>query len=170
MIKSLDLKNTLIDENGEEYLDLSVPSFNYKTLLIHDFFFVSEFEEMRIDSISYKYFSTMKNIDAIMVVNNITNPFSIKSGDMLIIPDIDESCYNKPDIVKDVAERNGTKPIQKQYNQIDENRERRLKNLTKESKSSIAIEQHKPNELTSTQVVKRYVNGKVILGTNLNTK
>lgn len=170
MIKSIDLKNTLIDENGEEYLDLSIPSFRYNTLGVKDIFTVTT-QEMRIDLISYQYYSTMSYIDALMNVNNITNPFSIKTGDTLIIPNITDDNYKRPEIVKDLSNDDILKPTpRKEYNQKDEDRERRLKQLVNDNKSSLPLEQHKPNELTRNQVIKKYINGKIVLGTNLNTK
>lgn len=170
MIKSIDLKNTLIDENGEEYLDLSIPSFRYNTLGVKDIFTVTT-QEMRIDLISYQYYATMGYIDALMNVNNITNPFSIKNGDSLIIPYVTDDNYKRPEIVKDLSNDDILKPTpRKEYNQKDEDRERRLKQLGNDNKSSLPLEQHKPNELTRNQVIKKYINGKIVLGTNLNTK
>ena len=74
-IKSLSLKNTLIDENtGEGYLDLTAPSFIYDADLgVRALHYVMPDQAGRVDKISEIYFGTSEYIDAICIVNNIFN-------------------------------------------------------------------------------------------------
>ena len=77
-IKSLELKNKLsIEKTGEQYYDLTAPSFKYKRELgVKAIHYVTVDQAGRIDKISQQYFGTGAYIDAICIVNNIFNPFS----------------------------------------------------------------------------------------------
>jgi hypothetical protein len=85
-IKSLTLKNKLVDETtGEFYFDLTAPSFIYDADLgIKTIHYVLQDQVGRIDKISEIYFGNTEFIDAICVVNNIFNPFSVNEGDVLV--------------------------------------------------------------------------------------
>ena len=99
-IKSLTLKNRLNDEDtGEQYFDLTAPSFKYKAELgVKALHYVMIDEAGRIDKVSEKYFGTGEYIDAICVVNNIFNPFSVEEGDILVIPNLNQLdlVYRRP--------------------------------------------------------------------------
>ena len=75
-IKSLTLKNKLtIDETGEQYFDLTAPSFKYQQQLgVKALHYVTQDQVGRIDKVSEKYFGTGEYVDAICIVNNIFNP------------------------------------------------------------------------------------------------
>ena len=89
-IKSLTLKNTIVDENtGESYYDLSAPSFAYKSEYgIKGLHYVSVDQAGRMDLVSEQYFGTGEYVDALCIVNNIFNPFSLNEGYILVIPDL----------------------------------------------------------------------------------
>ena len=95
-IKSLTLKNTLsIEETGELYYDLTAPSFTYRRELgIKGIHYVTVDQAGRIDKIAEQYFGSSQFADAICIVNNIFNPFSVNEGDVLVIPNLRE-----PDLV-----------------------------------------------------------------------
>lgn len=92
-LKNLSLKQTII-KNGEEILDLSeptlVPSFNSTNFLVQDVVMVTDELEMRPDLIAKKYLGSDSYVDVLLKANEISNPFSIKSGDILIIPNIEK--------------------------------------------------------------------------------
>ena len=100
-IRSLALKNTLIDQNTQErYFDLTAPSFEYSAEFgVKALHYVTADQAGRIDIISEKYFGSGKYIDAICILNNIFNPFAIEEGDILIIPNVvtnENRIYFKP--------------------------------------------------------------------------
>ena len=99
-VKSLTLKNKLIiDETGEGYWDLTAPSFIYDSDLgVKALHYVMQDEVGRIDKISNTYFGSAEFIDAICVVNNIFNPFSVNEGDVLVIPNLSRKdlVYKRP--------------------------------------------------------------------------
>jgi hypothetical protein len=97
-IKSLKNKNYLIDSDGERYVDLSQPSIlpgaDVKML---GGYRVTSAEEMRLDLVCDRFYGSTEYMDVLMKANNIFNPFSIKEGDFLIIPDVQgiEKIYDK---------------------------------------------------------------------------
>ena len=99
-VKSLTLKNKLtLDKTGEGYWDLTAPSFIYDADLgVRALHYVTQDQVGRIDKISEVYFGSGEFIDAICVVNNIFNPFSVNEGDILIIPNLKRKdiVYKKP--------------------------------------------------------------------------
>src|SRR6056300_610095 len=99
-IKSLALKNKLTEERtGEFYYDLTAPSFTYNADLgVKALHYVQIDQVGRIDKISELYFGSGEFIDAICVVNNIFNPFTIAEGDILVIPNLSRQdlVYSRP--------------------------------------------------------------------------
>ena len=99
-VKSLTLKNKLIiDKTGDGYWDLNAPSFIYDSYLgVKALHYVMQDQVGRIDKISFKYFGSGEFIDAICVVNNIFNPFSVSEGDILVIPNLSRKdlVYKRP--------------------------------------------------------------------------
>lgn len=90
-IKSLKIKTTLTDDEGDKYVDLSVSSFQKQAnSSIKGLYVVTEETEMRPDLICMKYYGNTEYIDALLKSNNITNPFALKEGDLLFIPSINE--------------------------------------------------------------------------------
>lgn len=172
-IKSLTLKNKLIDETtGEFYFDLTAPSFVYDLDLgVKAIHYVMQDQIGRIDKISDIYFGNTEYIDAICVVNNIFNPFSISEGDVLVIPNLSrlDLVYKRPD----TASR--PNPIQEPFvdatrqSQKDQTRIQRLLKKAKEKKAGVTTPLP-PNMLQPDQDVKVFENGRIILGTNLESK
>ena len=70
---------------------------------------VTKFEVGRIDVIANIYYRNPSNAELILKFNNISNPFSIKEGDEILIPDSDNviKAWNK------------IKPIDSENNEID---------------------------------------------------
>ena len=99
-IKVLTLKNRLtIEKTGEQYLDLTAPSFTYLPEAgIKSLHYVLADEAGRIDKICDRYFGNGEYIDAICIVNNIFNPFSVAEGDVLVIPNLNQIdlLYTRP--------------------------------------------------------------------------
>ena len=159
-------KPKLTNDNNEEYLDLSYNSYNnninFTSILGIEV--VTKNTEMRLDKIAMKYYKTTEYLDLLCKVNNIFNPFSIKDGDILIIPNIPqkEKIYkNTGEIVK--------KDIRKNYvdkarlSTKDKNRLERLKAKVS-GKSNASSTPLPPNILKENESNKTYKNGGIKLG------
>lgn len=172
-IKSLSLKNKLINENtGENYYDLTAPSFLYKSELgIKSVHYVSQDQEGRMDKISELYFGTTEHIDALCVVNNIFNPFSLKEGDFLIIPNLRrvDEVYRRPNTASRPNFIQSTFINTNVQSEKDQNRVQRLIEKAKKKKSGVNTPLP-PNVLQPGQEAKKFTGGKIILGSNLNTR
>ena len=173
-IKSLTLKNTIIDQNtGEEYLDLSAPSFRYDVQFgVKAIHYVLPDQAGRVDLISELYYGSTEYVDAICVVNNIFNPFSLNEGTVLVIPNIvnvEDQVYSRP--------KTATRPnvVQGQFidterqSQKDQARIERLKSKGSDKKSGVNTPLP-PNVLQQGQSAKTTSGGNIQLGTNLPTR
>ena len=112
--KILNIKPKIKTESGVEYIDLSpnsLSTFNiYNEIIGYDI--VDEFTEMRIDKIAEKWGISLEDLPILMKVNNIFNPYNIKKGMVLLIPNIKEGIYkNHNEIKNDVRAKYNTKII-----------------------------------------------------------
>ena len=102
-IKILEKKPS-IDINGDTYLDLSYNSFSSDNIFsqIIGFEIIDENLEMRPDLIAIKWYGDSKDVGLLLKVNNVFNPYSIKKGDIMIIPSLqaDEKVYKNPGEIK----------------------------------------------------------------------
>ena len=172
-IKSLTLKNTLIDERtGEFYFDLTAPSFIYDADFgIKALHYVMPDQAGRIDKISEIYFGSTEYIDAICVVNNIFNPFTLQEGDVLVIPNLikPDLVYNRPNPA--------SRPTTPQLTYIDTERQSiedqsRIQRLAKKAQEKPAgvITPLPPNMLQPGESAKVFEDGKIKLGANLPSR
>lgn len=169
-IKSLTLKNTLIDDaSGESYYDLTAPCFVYDPDLgLKSLHYVMPDQVGRIDKISEIYFGNTEYIDAICVVNNIFNPFSLQEGDILVIPNISrpDQLYQRPQTAARTELPQKPYTINSQISQKDESRLQRLRDKAKGRKSKVATPLP-PNMLQNGQNAKTFEDGLIKLGSNL---
>lgn len=174
-IKILKKKPT-ITINEEDYLDLSANSFN--TDILVDFYLgfeiVDEFGEMRPDLIALKWYGTTENLDILLKVNNIFNPFSIKEGDLLVIPAIkgDTEIYKQQGSVKKFELRNKFSDVTRMSaNDIARLKALVAKNKDKKNKLKQPLP---PNMLSEGVSNKKFEQGSIILtnhhGTNNELK
>ncbi len=172
-IKSLSLKNSLVDETtGENYFDLTAPSFNYKAELgVRAIHYVTQDQVGRIDKISDLYYGSGEYVDALCVTNNIFNPFSLNEGDVLFIPNLERedevykrpSTISRPNSIQDKFINTNVQSV------MDQSRIQRLIQKAKEKKSGVTTPLP-PNVLQQGQDGKTFTGGRIILGSNLNTK
>lgn len=91
-MESIILKNKTkyTKASGEEIVDLASTSINYtdRQVDILDSFYITKDMEMRPDLVSYLAYGTTDYYDLILKFNNISNPFSLKQGDYIFIPEI----------------------------------------------------------------------------------
>ena len=172
-IKSLTLKNKLSDEKtGQQYFDLTAPSFKYKRELgVKALHYVQQDQVGRVDKISQLYYGTGSYVDAICVVNNIFNPFTIQEGDILAIPKLDQLdlVYKRPN----AAERPSITLAQYvdtgRQSEKDQARIQRLIQKAKTKNAGVKTPLP-PNVLQPGQSSKTFEDGAVKLGTNLDTR
>ena len=89
---SLNKKRKITLSDGKTIVDLSLPTVDIKLMeQISNMHFVAQEESMRLDIIANKYYGWCDKLDAILWVNNIYNPFSIESGDWLVIPRVKDT-------------------------------------------------------------------------------
>lgn len=175
-IKSLTLKNKLIvDETGEGYWDLTAPSFIYDSDLgVKALHYVMQDEVGRMDKIANTYFGSGEFVDAICVVNNIFNPFSVNEGDILVIPNLSRKdlVYKRPNPASRPNDVQEAYVDTGRQSEKDQARIQRL--IEKAKKSEAGVKQPMPpNMLQPGQESKTFGGGKIQLGTNLpsrNTK
>jgi len=125
----------------------------------------------RLDKISQIYFGSGEFVDAICVVNNIFNPFSVNEGDVLIIPNLSRKdlVYKRPN----PASRPNA--VQEAYvdtgrqSEKDQSRMQRLIEKAKTKKAGVK-QPMPPNMLQPGQESKTYEGGKIQLGTNLPSR
>tara|TARA_R110000803_G_scaffold46769_5_gene98030 strand:+ start:118 stop:657 length:540 start_codon:yes stop_codon:yes gene_type:complete len=172
-IKSLTLKNRLTDETtGQQYYDLTAPSFRYKRELgVKALHYVTIDQAGRIDKISEKYFGTGSYVDAICVVNNIFNPFSVEEGDMLVIPELQNEAlvYKRPNPASRPSESLSQYTNTDRQSEQDQSRIQRLIQKAKTKKTGVKSP-IPPNMLQQGQDAKIYAGGKITLGANLPTR
>ncbi len=172
-IKSLSLKNKLIDENnGENYFDLTAPSFVYDANAgIKALHYVTIDQVGRIDKISELYFGTSEYVDAICIINNIFNPFSVNEGDFLVIPNLsrEDLFYRRPNTISRPNAVQGPYINTDVQSVKDQSRIQRLIEKAKSKKSGVTTPLP-PNMLQQGQAANKFQGGKIVLGSNLNTR
>lgn len=98
MDKSLDNKRTYVGKDGEEYLNLSIPTVNINDIKVNGYIKVNQDQKGRIDKFVYTNVSKDYNsIDILMYANHIFNPFAIDDSDILYTPIYNDNLYSKPE-------------------------------------------------------------------------
>ena len=96
MDKLLDNKRKYIGLDGDEYLNLSIPTININDIKINGYIKVNQDCKGRIDRFVYSNVSKDFNaIDLLMYANHIYNPFSIDDGDILYTPIYNDNLFSK---------------------------------------------------------------------------
>lgn len=96
MDKLLDNKRKYIGLDGDEYLNLSIPTININDIKINGYIKINQDCKGRIDRFVYSNVSKDFNaIDLLMYANHIYNPFSIDDGDILYTPIYNDNLFSK---------------------------------------------------------------------------
>lgn len=170
MIKSLDTKIKVFDNAiGEDKIRMMIPGIVLKgNIKIIDIHIVKDYEEMRPDLISKKYYGTDEAWDIILKFNGVSNPLGVYEGMELEIPDKEAAqrfIVKIPRIDKTTREQ-FTNP--KRMNQQDKKRQEFLKKKSS-SRPNGSKENLPPNMLKSGETSKIFKDGKIILGANIPT-
>lgn len=96
MNKLLDNKRTYTTRDGEEFLNLIIPTVDINNIKVNGYIKVNQDCKGRIDRFVYTNVSKDYNaIDIIMYANHISNPFSIDEGDILYTPIYNDALFSK---------------------------------------------------------------------------
>lgn len=141
LLKNIDLKKTK-KVNGLEILDLTeptlLPDFTSVNFVIKNFVLVTDELEMRPDLIAKLALGSQDLVDVLLKCNQISNPFSIKAGDILVIPDLDRfnEFYKTPKLDEKTIEETKSLFIDPdKASKVDKNRVERLGNIAKTKKN-----------------------------------
>src|ERR1035437_8156765 len=90
-LNTLTAKPEVVNQFNETIKDLTFPSFTYaKDVNITATGFVTDELEMRPDLAAKIYYGDISKLDYILKFNGISNPFSLSSGTILLIGDLDQ--------------------------------------------------------------------------------
>ena len=172
--KVFDYKPTLIDENGDEFFDLSAPVFDYNSDTAKALVFVNQEYNGRADLIAFDQFGDEGYLDSIMKVNNLYNPFAVEEGQFLLIPAVESGSpfYTKPTQVQLPANDTATTQYQQPdpNNEKDKNRVERLKQIAAKQSNGVTVPLP-PNALQpGEEMFKKQPNSTVIAGANMNIR
>lgn len=98
MDKLFDTKRTYIAYDGDEYINMCIPVVNVKEITGNSLNELNQDENGRLDNFVWK--NVDKDIDMIditMYANHIFNPFSVKEGDILNVPNVNDKLYRISD-------------------------------------------------------------------------
>ena len=96
MDKLLEYKRRYKTQDGDEFLNLSVPTVNINDIKVNGYIKVNQDWKGRLDKCVYSNVSKDYNsIDIIMYANHIFNPFSIDDGDILYTPIYNDKLFSK---------------------------------------------------------------------------
>tara|TARA_R110000772_G_scaffold12063_1_gene37205 strand:+ start:3073 stop:3558 length:486 start_codon:yes stop_codon:yes gene_type:complete len=107
------LNNVLRRQDPTDLYNITEISFSYPGSFNFNIstYFVTEFEEMRMDLISNLIYGNTEYVDFLCSLNNIKNPLSVKRGDEILYVDVNEisrfkvSKINKDDVRKIISNR-----------------------------------------------------------------
>lgn len=97
MNKLMDYKRTYIGTDGEEYIYMGIPAFDKTKLKANSIKKLDQDYNGRIDTFTfYNVIENVDDIDLVMYINHIYNPFAVKDGEILYTP-ISEDLYHSTD-------------------------------------------------------------------------
>ena len=86
--KSVFNPNKDLQNNGVGIWDLTAGSMSFRNinLKINRYFLVREEFQMRPDQLAFQAFGDLSYTGSLMKINNISNPFALKEGNLIVIP------------------------------------------------------------------------------------
>jgi len=170
-LNSLDRKPTFLRPDKIEIKDLTAPMFDLKNknYIKYNVYKVPKEFEMRPDLISGAVYNNSLYAEIILKFNGISNPFSIKEGDLILIPILDsiQPIISKPKGI-DV---DGAKAIRNSYKYIDPLKIPK-RDTTFQNRPIVGGAEEgalPPNIAKEDETQITYRNGRVYFGENANT-
>lgn len=174
--QSLDAKPVFKREDGIEIKDLTSPMFDMRNVnnISYNVYKVPKEFEMRPDLISGAVYNNSLYAEIILKFNGISNPFSIKEGDIILIPALNsmKSILAKPSgIAAGNSETNdGAAAIRNSYKYIDPIKIPKANNTFQNRKIESIPENALPPNITregEKEITIR--NGRVYFGASVDT-
>ena len=170
-IDIIESKLTRTDPNtGLDMLDLLAPSWDVKAIQyqLRSIAIVSDETEMRPDLVSLMYQGNMSGLGTLLKLNNISNPLSIKAGEVLAVPG-QEMTNNLMDSGQTVnRQKNKAKSFRKELqDKISQISKERLDYLNSKNISNLAQTPLPPNLLQEGQQQISVEEGKLIFGPDI---
>jgi len=136
---------------------------------IVDYHVVNAETEMRPDIIALDYYGTEDGLEMILKYNGISNPYSLKIGQILAIPDrgAGRAKYKRPSTIENNPRAMFTD--EKRLSQKDKKRQEYLK-AKSEAKANGSSQNLPPNMLKEGEKSKLIQNERILLGANMKTK
>jgi hypothetical protein len=159
----MELKTLLNKISDGVKIIMAVPSIIFSdrenAKLVEENHVITKFEEARPDLVALKYYGTTEGLDIILKYNNISDPFSIKQGQIISVPSQEISLvkFKRP---KEVEEN----PVKQQF--IDTKRlttkdQKRVKALQKKYGKENLLP---PNVIPVGKKTYRFERGKIVFG------
>lgn len=121
-----DLDGLSRDENQENLYNLFSVTFQSVNIGVK-YVIVDKFEEMRIDQVAKRIYSSTRNIDFLLNINSIDNPLNIMEGDIIVYVDESQIDLFKSVIIEDKEVKNQLVNISK-VRRTDGNRTKYVEN------------------------------------------
>jgi hypothetical protein len=157
-------------QTSERYLDLLTPSWNTRTLryTLKTIGIVTEETEMRADLVSFTYLNETSRLGTMLKLNNISNPLSLKSGEVLFIPgdDMVSELFRSGEAANNQKQkaRSFRKELQEKISQVSKER---LEYLNSKNISNIADTPLPPNLLREGEQQILVTEGRLIFGPDI---
>lgn len=112
--KTLDNKPLIIDNKGNEIVDLATSIFNENAGLPNSYSIrkMSSYYQMRPDLVANAEYGTTEGTEYVLKYSGISNPFSLSDDDILMIPNYDEADNKTQSIKNTLADDNKVKETQ----------------------------------------------------------
>ena len=167
----INSKTERIDpKTGKPMLDLVAASWNPRSILyqLETIAIVNDETQMRGDLVALSYMGNSTNIGTLLKINNISNPLSLKTGEILLVPgrQMVTDLFNsapKADIQKSKA-KSFRKELQEKISKVSEER---LEYLNAKNISGVAQTPLPPNILKDGEKQISVEEGKLIFGPSI---
>ncbi|WQJ53511.1 MAG: hypothetical protein [Wendovervirus sonii] len=100
---TIDNKQKIVDNNGNEIVDLTTSIFRKTVTSINSYNSIrmNEYFQMRADKIAFNQYNTDEGTEYILKYSGISNPFSLDKDDVLMIPDFDQASAQMTDYIEE---------------------------------------------------------------------
>lgn len=178
VLKLLEKKPLIIDsQTGGQKIDLTVPIISGDTAVsIGSYHKVTQNEEMRPDLIGYKTFGDEGAFGYFLKANGISNPYSLKEGDLLFLPTYESiiKVYQSPTNRKNspAQPKSYRREIQEKISKVSPERieylnARNISDVARSTTGSSGNVGLPPNVLEPGQEGSRVIDGKLVFGPDI---
>lgn len=155
---------------GQSYLDLVAPSWSSRNIryTIKTIAIVSDETEMRGDLVSLLYMQDTSRIGTLLKLNNISNPLSLKSGEVLFVPgdEMVNDLFQSGDRINNQKQKAKSfrKELQDKISQVSKDR---LEYLNSKNISNLAQNPLPPNILQAGEQQILVAEGRLLFGPDI---